>query len=83
MNPFAAIALILLILLILFFGLNTDPVEVNFLLAKSDISLSLIIILSTLIGLVLGFILPRVFRRREEHYRIPENEEKEATKNAE
>ncbi len=73
MSPISALFLFLLILLIVFFALNTSPVSVNFLIIDQEISLALVIILSTLIGFVLGLIMPRLLRRESEHVELPEN----------
>lgn len=73
MNPISALFIILLVLLILFFGLNTDPVSVDFLLSEQQVSLALVIIISTLIGFVLGLILPRLLRREVEHAELTTN----------
>lgn len=77
MNAFSALFLILLVLLIVFFLLNTDPVSVDFLLSEQEVSLALVIIISTLIGFVLGLILPRLLRREVEHARLPQNEKED------
>ena len=74
MNPRSAFGLILLVTLIVFFVVNTDPVSVSLIVTEQSISLALVIIISTLIGFVLGIIVPRIFRGSEEHYRIPQNE---------
>lgn len=73
MNPISAFALILLVLLIVFFLINTDPVTVDFLLSEQDVSLALVIIIATMIGFVLGLIVPRLFRREVEHAEIKGN----------
>ncbi|PJF38521.1 MAG: hypothetical protein CUN55_17040 [Phototrophicales bacterium] len=76
MNPISALFVILLVLLILFFALNTDPVSVDFLLTEQQVSLALVIIISTLIGFVLGIILPRLLRREVEHVALEKNKAK-------
>jgi uncharacterized integral membrane protein len=67
-------ALVLLTLIIVFFVLNTDPVTVSLLVTEQSVSLALVIIISTLFGFLLGLISPRIFRRREERFTIPQNE---------
>lgn len=76
MNPISAIVLILLVLLIVFFLINTDPVVVDFLVGEQEVSLALVIIIATLIGFVLGLIVPRLLRREVEHAELKDNKDR-------
>jgi len=65
MRAFLAIMVILLILLLIFAVQNPGSTEVTFLTFSSTVSLLLIILVSTLVGLLLGFavMLPGNLRR--------------------
>lgn len=75
MKPKLAFALTLIVLLIVFFFQNTDPAPIKFLFwEKKDMTLSVTIMVSALIGLGLGLILPRILNHnKEEHYKLEKN----------
>jgi len=53
-----------LVLLLVFIVDNSDPVNVSFVFFDADISLIWVIVLSAVIGWIVGFLLARLIRRR-------------------
>ncbi|HWH14633.1 MAG TPA: LapA family protein [Miltoncostaeaceae bacterium] len=53
-----------LVLLLVFIVDNSDPVRVSFVFFDADISLIWVILLSAVIGWIVGFLLARLIRRR-------------------
>ena len=48
-----------LVLLVLFFALNFDRVEINLLVVKPELPLAFALVLAALLGLVVGLLRPR------------------------
>ncbi|MGH2559418.1 MAG: lipopolysaccharide assembly protein LapA domain-containing protein [Thermomicrobiales bacterium] len=58
----AVFGAVVLTLLVVFFAQNFDDVEVSFLAWQFDFKLALLILAAVVLGVVLGFLLPRVRR---------------------
>ena len=78
-----ALVLILLILLIVFFLQNTDTATIEFLFWERDMTLAVLISVSTLIGLVLGIVLPRLLDDEEQTYKLNQDKPKNTEETAE
>ena len=52
-----------IVLLVLFFALNFDKVEINLLVVKPELPLAFALVLAALLGLVVGLLRPRGRRR--------------------
>ncbi|MCB9438006.1 MAG: LapA family protein [Anaerolineales bacterium] len=73
MRPILAFILAILVLLIVFFLQNTEAVDVEFLFFDMNISLALVIIISMLVGVVFGIVMPRTLKPRAENFKLEEN----------
>ena len=58
-----AVVIAALVLLLLFFVLNFDKVEINLLVFKPELPLAFALVLAALLGLVVGLLRPRGRRR--------------------
>ena len=74
MKPKLAFALTLIVLLIVFFFQNTHTAKINFLFWDREMTLAVVITISTLIGFGLGLILPRILHHNKENrYKLEKN----------
>lgn len=78
MRPVIAFILAILVLLIVFFLQNTEAVDVEFLLFDMSVSLALVIIISMLVGVIFGIVMPRALKPKAESFKIPENAKRHA-----
>lgn len=82
MRPVLAFILIVIVLLIVFFLQNTEPVGVEFLFLDIKISLALVIVISLLVGVVLGIMVLQAIKPKAESYKIEENAKRHAEETA-
>lgn len=76
------VAIVLIILLVIFFFQNLEPQTLHFLFWERKITLAALIGISTAIGFGLGLIVPRLLREREEHHELRRNKEMQEDKEA-
>jgi uncharacterized integral membrane protein len=55
------------VLALIFILLNNDEVTIDFLVAEAEMSLAFALLISTLLGILIGWLLPLVRRGRHRH----------------